>query len=227
MATLFTDDFNSYNDGDLNGQGGWDASASVDVQGDVVLEGAKAIKIATAGHYARKTVDGITDGKVTFYARLESGGSNACQIGLQDSSGNWRIVVAIGPAADTTNLKYYDGAQWLFIGGEGDFTADVYHSIEIEFRSSDHLARYRLDEGTWTDWDTTQTQWTTVTRLMFYRYGSQTGAALAYFDYIAEEPYPSGPTNYTATLTGSATITGTLTITGKYHITVNKDNDNH
>lgn len=226
MATLFTDDFNSYNDGDLNGQGDWVGNASFDVQAVTVFEGAKAVSQQLAGVSVYKDASGIADGKVTVYMQLASSPGVGTQFGLLDTSNNWRITLGVGVGGAFTTLSYFDGASWITIGSAGDFTADTWHSIEIEFESAGHTARYTLDGGTPTDWDSTHSEWTNIERFLVYRY-SGTATANLYFDYIAEEPYPSGPTDYTVTVIGNATITEQVTIVGKYHITVDKSNDNH
>jgi hypothetical protein len=49
---ILFENFNTLTDGDLNGQHGWTASTSVDVQTSVVKEGAKALQITTQNHDA-------------------------------------------------------------------------------------------------------------------------------------------------------------------------------
>ena len=44
IDTIFVDNFNSYNDGDLNGQGDWSGSTEFQIQGVVVEEGDKAVE---------------------------------------------------------------------------------------------------------------------------------------------------------------------------------------
>jgi hypothetical protein len=56
MATILTEDFNTLNDGNINGQNGWSvAGGTGTIQGTTVYEGAKALTISAAGGDIRKT----------------------------------------------------------------------------------------------------------------------------------------------------------------------------
>ena len=70
MATIFEDNFNSYNDGNLNGQGGWSGHTGFQVQGTVVKEGAKGMiaDMASGQDWAWITKIGTAraDGRITF-----------------------------------------------------------------------------------------------------------------------------------------------------------------
>lgn len=72
MAFPLVDNFNSYSDGNLNGQGSWTVgTGTVEIQGTTVKEGTKAVKLTCAGAEAQayKSVSGTTSGTQTFYVR--------------------------------------------------------------------------------------------------------------------------------------------------------------
>ena len=81
MAAMFTDNFDSYTDGDLTGQGTWSGNVLADVQGTVVQQGAKAIKFTTAAGSGQTNLitathsPTLTSGTQNFYFRLDSNGS--------------------------------------------------------------------------------------------------------------------------------------------------------
>ena len=78
-ATIFTDNFESYDIGKLNGQGNWIANSSgVKVQNTYVKEGEKGIKVY--GEYlfaygAEKTGTSTNDGMITIYMGKFLGGT--------------------------------------------------------------------------------------------------------------------------------------------------------
>jgi len=69
-TTIFKDDFNSYNNGSINGQGGW-VSSGFQVQDNVVNEGVKAISAEGRSKQAIKEGNSLNDGTITFYVRKD------------------------------------------------------------------------------------------------------------------------------------------------------------
>ena len=61
------------------------------------------------------------------------------------------------------------------------------YGFEIEWRISDGYGRYRMDERTWTDWDTTWTNMSSGLDGMRIRWSAKAGQV--YFDHIAENLY--------------------------------------
>ncbi len=183
MATIFTDNFNSYTDGDLNGQGGWSGSVDFDVQGSVVKEGAKAVQLvgAAGGAEISKTGTEIATGKTSFYIRKTS--------------------ITLGPGYSLEfgfrlNTTYRHGGRFWgdkiqIEDGAGNNTADVatglsantWYLVEYEYTSTQHRAR--VDGGSWTAWQGNYTSGN-VNNIRF-REWIESGQS-AYFDHIAEEP---------------------------------------
>ena len=78
MATILTDpyDFNSLNNGNLDGQDSWvvqdGSSGDWQVQDSVVFEGAKAVSYDSNGADFYKDGTARADGKITVYVRKSS-----------------------------------------------------------------------------------------------------------------------------------------------------------
>ena len=184
-ATIFTDDFNSYTDGDLNGQGGWAGGTDFDIQGTTVCEGAKAVKLLqdAATQEIEKSGTLTNDGRVSFYAR-RSGNVGYAEVKLLEGTGN-KVWTDFDPNG---NWRYHNGGSYVVIGA---ISSNVWHLCEIEWRSSDHYARYRLNEGTWTNWDSAYSAWTSGLDKLSARIYNPANFSESFIDYIAENPYPT------------------------------------
>jgi len=182
MATIFEDNFNSYNDGDLNGQGSWSGNSTFKIQGTTVKEGTKAVYWdgSVADATIHKTGTTVADGRITFYLRA--------------GQTNKRGLVYIREGTDNKFwVGFYDDGYIKYSGSSGDtnfgtYSANQWYEFEVEWRSSDKKFRLRVNGGTWTDWF-----------LPFYGGFSsgvndfllhtQNPAGEIWVDYIAEEPY--------------------------------------
>ncbi len=180
MANIFTDNFNSYNDGDLNGQGSWTGDVGWDVQGVTVKEGAKALNCAGSAQTVIKTGTDTADGTQVIYFYAPTDSTQGVQIDIKDT-GTGRIVAGL---YCTGNWVYYIGATGT---AGGSFSLDAWHYITIEWRSSDYTARYNVDGGTFTGWTAPANAFTSLSKIQLYRYSTSTGDF--YIDYVAETPY--------------------------------------
>lgn len=202
MATIFEDDFNSYDDGDLDGQGGWVRNATygvLNVQGTTVKEGAKAVANAAATYAEyRKSGDNIATGRITFYFRVTSNGSIHFRV---NESGTGKIFIQV--LKGSGKIQYWNGSAYVDIQA---IAYDTWICVEIEWRSSDHKARYRIDEGEWTGWDSCVGSWTALNGIAIWHYaGVSTPANVTFFDYIAEYPYAPPPP---LAISGLVTLSG-------------------
>ena len=183
MATIFEDNFNSYNNGDLNGQGNWAGAVQFDVQGDVVREGAKAIKCsATSGQnlLISKIGDLTPDGRITFYVRVSNTTYNYYLIMVRNSNDT---AYAVSLKWQGTTLYAYTPDETPIKTG---MEADKWYQIEMEWRHVDMKARYSIDGGDWTDWLAREVNNDPGSvRMVNYANG---GSIDVYFDYIAENP---------------------------------------
>ena len=194
-TTIFKDDFNSYNNGSINGQGGW-VSSGFQVQDNVVNEGVKAISAEGRSKQAIKEGNSLNDGTITFYVRKDStGSSNSGDFELWQSPTNQTggiLSVRITILSGNNKIFYFSslGKNVSF----GTINSDTWHSVQVQWRSVDHKIRYRLNGGTWTDWvePFNGRAWTTglggvrITSAVGINSGFPTGKI--YFDAIQESP---------------------------------------
>ena len=189
MATILTEDFNSYNDGNLEGQGGWSLrsgnTGQTHIQGTTVKEGAKAANgQGTLDSDVIKTGSQVSDGRITYYARTSAADKRAATLVLCEGI-QTRIQVGFQPDG---YYSYYDGSAFQHIV---PYVVDKWYCIEIEWRSSDKKARYRVDGGTWTDWDTTQIAFTNYLDSVVVTNNGNDPVVQQYHDHIAENPLPT------------------------------------
>jgi len=189
MATIFEDNFNSYDDGDLNTQGGWAGDTNWDIQGVIIKEGAKAVKAVFKSGWGTiaKTGIGRADGRITFYARMSA--SNArCELSLFEG-GDFKSALYF--LSDGTIRYYAHNVQTVY----KNYVVDFWHECQIEWRTSDHTFRYKIDDGAWTDWWDfyDYRTWATLDIVRMSAYQSPN----VFFDYIAENPIPPPSPNFT------------------------------
>jgi len=185
VSTIFEDNFNSYTDGDLNGQGGWSGNAVFDIQGTTVYEGAKAVYEDGSAIDATisKTGTSTNDGRVTFYIRPAQ--TNA-RFEFQLYEGTTRCVRLY--FGDDGNIYIYGNGGWQSIKS---YSANTWYDCEIEWESTNHTVRARINEGTWTNWYNPYATWTNgLDKILL---NTQNPAGNFYIDYIAEYPYPLSP----------------------------------
>jgi hypothetical protein len=187
MPTIFEDNFNSYNDGDLNGQGGWSklqGTGTINVQGTIVKEGAKAVSTAntTNAEYIKDGASPVPDGRIVVYVYPKATNGQEFYFYLKTTAGTNVIATYF---ANNGKVKYYSG-DWVEYG---PYIANAWNCWEIEWRSSDGKARYRLNGGAWTNW---VPRLSTAYPQRVWVQGWYSGENI--FDYIAEYPYvpPAG-----------------------------------
>lgn len=155
-ASVFDDDFNSYNNGNLPGQGSWTDSLNgndYDVESTKVYEGAKAVyvkAVTDTNAIVRKTGTARTDGSIRFYIwPISLGSSDNNNFYLENSSSEGLFAI---------NWDYYNNGYFTFRASSniqlGAITTGDWNTLDIEWRSSDHKGRARSNEGTWSDWTT-------------------------------------------------------------------------
>jgi hypothetical protein len=204
MPTIFEDNFNSYNDGNLEGQGGWTHydvyTDHSQVQGIVVKEGAKAIKNSYAGDQVLvHSGNALKDGRITFYFRTinHSGWYSGRDFQFRCTYGAWGAPTIIVGVYQDGYIKLYNGATGQFVNIQ-TYNDDQWYCVEIEWRSSpDYKYRVRINGGTWTDWYAgLGGNWTNGLNYIGFNFDFRncTGDFGTYFDYIAEYPYvpPAG-----------------------------------
>jgi hypothetical protein len=192
MATFLSDNFNSYNDGDLNGQGSWDGATDFDVEGTTVKEGTKAFTwIAGANDKALKKVGTArTDGRITWYVKTAATNKRGFFI-LRQGATDISYLAFTGDFETAGHCYLYDGS-WSY--DLGAYSTSDWNCCEIEWRSADHFVRARINEGTWTNWAHAITNWTTG--IDTFAIDTQNPSGTFFVDTIQEDPYvPPAGTN--------------------------------
>ena len=188
---IVEDNFNGYTDGSIVGQDGWVSYVNGDhfvVQGDTVFEGAKAVHNnsfgdSVAGRYGTQRADG----KQTVCFRTE----NRDNWGFYSADGNAGVRVSDGfngTIFASVSLKkdghvaYYDPIADVY-SDFATYNDNEWTLLEIEWRSSDKTARYRVNSGAWTDWKTFRGA-ASFTKFDFVHFGFvlPSGSGGVYFD---------------------------------------------
>lgn len=192
-STVLCENFNSYSDGPIINQG-WVNRANGSpyvIQGSVVEEGTKALYNNNTGAdsvITKTSGNALADGRQSFYVRTENrsnwGNYNVGEnVQVKLSKGSWdgpyRIVVAF---MKNGNVAYNDTITgWTNFDSYAD---NAWNLLDIEWRSSDKTARYRVNNGTWTDWATYPgaSSFTNVDTVGFVTFNLGTGGV--YIDYL-------------------------------------------
>jgi len=185
--TVFSDDFNSYNDGDLAGQGGWtrhSGTGLVSVQGTTVYEGAKAVqqkKVTNNDEVYKKTGTLRASGRVSFY--MQGPGDSYHNFQLCEGASQRVIVGMVGVSND---FKYLSATPaWVAFD---TYTVNTWVLVEIEWQGTGASSevRYRINEGNWTNWLAPYKDWTSGLDTVWIGTSATT---YGYYDHIAEDPY--------------------------------------
>lgn len=191
-STVFEDDFNAYNDGDLDGQGGWYGDTHFDVQYTIMVEGAKGVLGTgeTASVIIHRT-DGeqITDGHITCAMRRDTNSTGNASFYITEDGGQKGHVRML---QDGGFYLYADSPPaWIKII---DYLPNEWYWVQIEWRSSDkdHRARAKIDGGEWsafTDWYEMENPFSNYIDGVALKFQGQSGTENSFWDYIAEEPF--------------------------------------
>ena len=130
------------------------------IQNEAVFEGSKSLKLSdpfSANFSVQKTGTLTNDGRMTIYVQGHLGGSTFPLIEVQLKEGdNTAISVKNHTGRD---FSYYNGD----IGSNSIFgpqmASDTWYALQIEWRSSDHTARYRINDGNFTNWKKGFSDW--------------------------------------------------------------------
>ena len=157
---IVEDNFNSYSDGPVVGQGGgWGGNNSYCyeffVQGTTVLEGTKALHCTCAAdNVIIKTGTPLSYGTQGFYFKTENregwASGSKVEFRLMDSPG-W-------PPNDLCRVDFKQDGTVSFLKGRevevnfATFNDNEWIRLEMEWRANDSKARYRVNDENWTDW---------------------------------------------------------------------------
>jgi len=159
-----TDNFDSYNNGDLNGQGDWSGDVEFDVQTTIKQAGTKAVKIANLGaNYKEiyKTFTGEGDGNQVFYIRFASGSDRYAMFHVGEVATGNKARIQIHDY-NSGEFRLYASTNEQILSG---LTTDQWYKCEIEWRTSDDSVRARVNDGTWTNWLACSSSFTVIDRI--------------------------------------------------------------
>ena len=147
------DNFDSYNDGDLNGQGGWSGSVAYDVQTSVVYSGPKAVSatIGSGGIRISKSITPETNGSQIAYQRVSTGSSGGSYFEIW-SSGTRIAVFGFDAGASKIYLYYLTGGGLSNVEILYPYSADTWYKFELEWNSTNNQVRARINDGSWFGW---------------------------------------------------------------------------
>lgn len=178
LTPLVTDNFNSYQNGLLWGQGGWTDivnGESFIVQSVDTCEGGKAISnnYHDGPAIITKSVAPLSNGKQSIHFKtsnragwtsnedgniqiritkglFNSGNPYAGHPFINSPSNHPSSFIAV-TLRKNGYVTYYDSSQMAF-KDFGIYNDNEWTQLEVEWRSSDKTARYRVGNGAWTAW---------------------------------------------------------------------------
>jgi hypothetical protein len=208
MATICTDNINSYSDGDIIGNGNWTdlAGAGVfNVQGVTVKEGAKAIKATIANGSGQKRIvntvtNSVATGSQIFYMRVESvTTAQQAYISVRDETGQMMFDIGVNSSiANQDEIVISNsggGSTSDILVIKTGMAVDTWYEVECQWQASDHTCRGRVNGGTWSNWIAYESS-TTGDAKSFRLTVNDLGVATkyAYFDTFQETAYTAPST---------------------------------
>ena len=181
------DNFDSYSNGSLNGQGSWSGSTGPQVQGTVVQAGSKAILVN--GNFnpgVKKSFTAAATGSQVFYMREDSTSSKGFAFHIYGDSGATLLCQFV--FVDGNITLYTNGTSATLVTG---FTINTWYKGEIEWDGPGDLLRARVNDGAWSSWYATPA-FTNADTIELSSYGGFT--ANGYYDSLSAAA-ASGPAN--------------------------------
>jgi len=181
---LLTDDFNSYANGNLSGQGSWTGDTNPQVEGTTVVEGAKAVSATLAD---------TNDWTITKTGSVTVAGTYVIYFQANNTNFDWfrtgiyYDIHDLGIIKITGTTVYYTDASGSYQTLSNNFTANVWHYLSMQWLG-DNTIRYQFDNEGWTSYMNQHysAQDPDIVNIEFIGNG---GAVTQYIDYIAENPY--------------------------------------
>lgn len=161
-----TDNFDSYNDGDLNGQGGWAGSAEFDVgaafKNGASGKGVGGVNLSAQVEIIKSTGDDEADGcQINYFYIDDWGNTNADVyfIMMDDTA-----FAADAIITQTGGMGVWDGSGWDM---KESLSLDTWYKLELCWIFSGNVYTAQLDDGTVHDGDspTWFGGWTSVDKL--------------------------------------------------------------
>jgi hypothetical protein len=194
-ATIFSDNFNSYIDGNLDDQGGWTLLSGNEgggqVQGITKYEGLKAVWFNNNATIYKKIGDPIDNGAIEVWVRVESiTAGQVSYISLYNNGGSQVVYCPINlDIGGSIQCFDMNTSSWVLIGS---ITAGTWTNFQIEWRTIDDNFKAKVGSENWSNWLLGIAEFTTIQQLSI---GSGTYGSDVWFDTISDITPP--PTKYT------------------------------
>lgn len=188
LATNF-DNFDSYTNGDLAGQGNWLNGAAPQVQGTVTQNSsAKAISRGAGGSTpitdntlgTSITTDGSTFSFYTRTTNANDGGGGSFGVNFYDGT---TLLFSLKQSQDNNDIRIIGATTQSVLG---TLASDTWYQAEIEFNFTSNTARARVNNGTWSSSVSAvgSVDISQITRIAI-EYGGTTGTSyLDTFEYV-------------------------------------------
>lgn len=220
-ATLFSDDFETYSIGNINGQGDWVSNVSdYVVSTENPLNGTQGIKVISASGYLRKNVAEIQDdGSITFNIYLDTI-PNGSYTGLYSlllkttdetlTEQPQTVIYCAGGACEVQVFNHTTGYVKY-----ADISIDEWHAIKLEWSLVENGTRISMDGLAPTAWDWRDSNFygkilRGATSVIFFG-----GLGIDYFDTFGAGTPPPDPVNIVSPVSGS-TVNTEFTMTATY-----------
>jgi hypothetical protein len=214
--SIYAQNFNDLNDGDLNGQDSWSGYAMFDVQTSVKYEGAKAVaflgQAPDGWDKIQRTITTTTDNFSASIAMKLKKGSSGDTVGiLALFTGTTKFVEAYCLAGATDTL--YLNNSSVITG----MTSEAWHLFNVEVDFTQSKARVQVDGGTFSSWINFLSASSQCTSIKI-EHLSEHSTAYGYYDALDIYLPPVVPTVTTqaasSVLSTSFTGNGNITDTG-------------
>jgi hypothetical protein len=196
-AVIFSDNFDSYSNADLVGQGSWGSSgtagppgyASFDVQSTVVQAGAKAVSVTNNVNGNGFPIRNITASSGTILSSIYGRQTQASALGLYFGTTD--------AEGDGWYLRFNNDNTFVLIDSTtfansttvgGGWSVNTWYKLEVEVDTANDRARGRIDGGTWSSYVSNSSFGTQVSRVQPVIGGNFGGTT--YFDTLVVEDSP-------------------------------------
>ncbi len=151
--SAYIENFDDYNDGQLNGQDSWFGNDGPLIQGVVTKAGAKAVgsdNVDCAGTF--KAINNQASGiQRAFLKGVDLIPGRHFKIGFYDSTGAEFIFWMEINKTEGIIFTSWDGAQNIETVLAA-YVDDHWYDVEMEWDAANNRARGRIDGGAWSNW---------------------------------------------------------------------------
>lgn len=180
----FIDNFDSYNDGQLDGQGGWSGDSDFIVGADYKYSNSgKGVK-GSGGVYGDTTIAHTTGskakGRLSFKCQPKAT-NKTFGIYLTSSGG----VAGYYMFTESGSVLYWNGSEYKEI--KSSYSANQWYHCQIEWdadKGANGEIRYKIDDEDWTAWDTPAVAFNTIEGAVMYMASPD---SLGWFDDFEDE----------------------------------------